>query len=337
MDGARRRAQAIPKRGGSTLGRLGALDKALLGSLLPVWAVSFALCLPALRSPARLPPLDLRAAADGGYPILNALAPWGSRAETGLERGDRLVQVGAADLRGVGPLGFYARFVAETRSSPKPRVIYERAGERGETTLPTPIAAWPPLPASLSFLLAALFLFLRAPPSPLVRSVARASLVTAVATAGPAAGGPALNIASLAMVSLGSTFAFPAMLLALLGFPRGELPATLRARIGPWLFVAMGPLIASSLAGFPVPKQIGARLVLVALSAALIAVLVVVARRYRRLDAIGRRQMRWLAFGFYVALAPPLTVTLFLLIDGLWFGEWRRLQPLSTRAPPSRR
>jgi hypothetical protein len=120
------------------------LDKLLLAVLLPIWVVCFGLGLRSLTHPMLVPPISVRATEADGYPILIDITPWGD-SETGLQRGDRLIRLGDTDLRGVDPLGFYARFVAQARyGHPLPKVTYEREGERGETHLPTPISSQPP-------------------------------------------------------------------------------------------------------------------------------------------------------------------------------------------------
>jgi len=318
----------LDSRGGLRLRRLGPLDKALFALLVPIWAVCFGLCLRSVARPALLPPLAVRAIDTWGYPVLTDIAPWGD-SETGVRRGDRLVRLGDSDLRGVGPWGFYTRFVAEARyDEPLPLVIYERDGRRGETRIPTPISSQPPLLASLGFACTALVLALRAAPSPLARSLSRASMFTAVATASPVTGGVALNSAGLAVGAVAWSLVFPLFLRALLLFVRTGPPASAWDRLWPWIFASYGPLTVSNFAGVPISRPIGIRLMLLVLLTCFVVILVQVARAYSRMDAVGRRQIRWLALGIYAGLAPTATVVALLLIDGFLFGEWRRFQPL---------
>jgi class 3 adenylate cyclase len=290
--------------------------------LVLIWLGCFALDLRSLGRPVLLPPFDVQASGDRGFPILKALAPWAGTEGVELEPGDRLVRLGNADLRGVGPIGLYARFVSETSDDrPLPTMTYERGGRVGESPIPSPISTSPALLVSAAFLLTALFLVLRVPPSPLVRALSQAGLVTAIATASPVIGGVVVNQVGLLVGGVAWALAFPLFLRSLLLFAPRASPGVW-ARLGPWLFLSIGPLTTSSLAGFPFPKPVGARLVLVALAAGWIAV-ALVTRTYRRTDAVGRRQIRWLAFGFHAGLAPAATVAVLVLVSGLVFGEWR--------------
>jgi class 3 adenylate cyclase len=296
-------------------------------ALLPIWAVCFGLGLRSL-APTPLLPLGVRAAPDGGYPILIDIAPWGD-SETGLRRGDQLVRLGDTELRGMHTLGFYAHFAAEVHSGePPPRVVYERGGERGETHLPTLIFWRRPLLLSLGFAFVAFVLAFRAAPSPLTRSLSRASLVAAVATVSPITGGVALNYVGLAVGAVAWSLIFPLSLRALLLLLHSKPASNAWTGHWPWLFASAGPLVVSNFASFPLGKWIGVPLMLLVFLAFLVVILVLVARGYHSMDAVERRQMRWLALGCYAGLTPAITVTALLLIDGFVHGEWRRFQPL---------
>jgi class 3 adenylate cyclase len=310
--------------------RLAALDLALLAGLVPIWAVCFGLSLRSLRDPPPSTPLGVRGAGANEYPVLIDLAPWADGGDAVLRRGDRLLRVGAWDLRGVGPLGFYARFAADAHwREPLPVLTYERNGVEGQTPAPPPIWVWPPLPASLGFFATCLLLSLRARPSPVTRTASRASLLAAIATALPVTGGVALTHAGMAIGFVAWSLAFPLLLRTLLLFT-DVAPSGPTARLGPWIFAAIGPLTIGTLTGFPVGKDESVPLTLGALLAFCVVVLAVVAQAYRRADALGRRRLRWLALGFYGAAAPPAVVLVLLLADGLLFGEWRRFQVLLT-------
>src|SRR5262249_53082930 len=56
-------------------------------------------------------------------------------------------------------------------------------------------------------------------------------------------------------------------------------------------------------------------------------VLVLVSRAYHRSDAIGRRQIRWAALGFYAALIPPISILALVAVHALLRSEWRGFQP----------
>ncbi len=308
--------------------RIASLDLALLAILVPVWALCFGLCLRSLERPVLSTPLAVLYAGPGEHPILIDLAPWADSDAASLERGDRLLRLGAWDLRGVGPLGFYARLATETHwGEPPPLLAYRRNGVEAKAPTPAAIWYWPPLPASRGFLAAALLLALRARPSAVTRSLSTASLVAAIATATPVTGGVALTYAGLAVGVVAWSLAFPLLLDALLRFTSPNPPRR-ALRLAIWLLAAIGPLTLSAFTNFPISKYYAVPLLLGSLLALCVIVIAIVARAYRRADALGRRQLRWLVFGFYGAVAPPATVLVLLLADGLLFGEWRRFQVL---------
>jgi class 3 adenylate cyclase len=114
-------------------------------------------------------------------------------------------------------------------------------------------------------------------------------------------------------------------------FIRGELPRRGWARFGPWLFAIVGPLAVNGLVGYPLSLRAGGRLFQLATIIWSISVLVVIARGYRRADPILRRQTRWLALGFYLAMAPGALITAIALGDKLVTGEVLRTQWLLAR------
>ena len=307
--------------------RVGPRDKLLLAVLLPIWLVFFGLCLRSVLYPPRFPAVAVRADEAGGPPVLIAIAPWVDRGGSDLQVGDRLVQINEVDLRGMGPVGFGSHFVAEAAyGRPPPRVIYERDGRRGETTVPVPDAT--PLAMSLamalvsfSFAFAGVFLALRAPPSPLVRWVSRGLLLWALTGVCFFYGGVALNYAILAAIAVIWSLAYPLCLRALLVFLRGERPASTWDRLGPWLFAVMGPVQVSQMVGFPLRHQIAFPLATVLTIAYSATILVLVLRAYRAAYAVRRRQIRWIVLGFYGAVGPQTLVFSLVFIDGLLGGS----------------
>ena len=59
--------------------------------------------------------------------------------------------------------------------------------------------------------------------------------------------------------------------------------------------------------GFPPRPEVAVTGALIGVAAFLVASLVIITRTYRRVDPLGRRQMRWFLFGVYCGIAPPLT------------------------------
>jgi hypothetical protein len=153
--------------------RLGAIDRALIFTLVPVWGLWFALYLNSLanRRVADLP-IDVSAPSSEGYPIVLGYwpsdEPWGN-----LRIGDQLIRVGREDLRGVWPLRLYFLAFQEADSSLHVPIVLMRAGERRYEVLslrehPLP---WKEIPITLSIVATAVLLLLRRPGSQLIRSI----------------------------------------------------------------------------------------------------------------------------------------------------------------------
>ncbi len=250
-------------------------------------------------------PISLGApAGPDSFPTFESRSPVGR--EVALLPGDRLLRLGEVDLRGVSPLRFFVLFpelagVAETLE-----VEIERDGERRTVALPTR-SRIPPAPflvVSLAFATTALMLLRSAPPSPMIRAFFLSFLGAAIFYALPPTGYLSLAISG---VSLG--LSVPLFLSAMQLFPYGSAPASRLARAAPWIFLLLGPLHTSRF-GFPFPHEPAARAAAIAVVAYLVAALVIVTQRYRRADALGRRQLRWFLFGVYLFSLPPITAGL---------------------------
>jgi class 3 adenylate cyclase len=287
----------------------------------------------ALRPAVGIPFLGVRAAPDGGYPTALDIGPWSPFVAVGLESGDALVQIGDIDLRGMGPVAFYAHFLAEGRGGEQLPVVFERAGVRREGTIEPPPAGWSQLPVSFAFAITALLVSLRAPPSAVVRTVSRVFGLWAITQVSLLTGGEALNYVGLVTFGVAGALANPLGVRALQVFARGAAPTGGWARFGPWLWAVIGPLGVSYLTAWPLRGPLAQVLFLLATVAYPITLLVLVARGYRDADAVRRRQIRWAAFGFYAALAPAATLVILQMLDYYLFGEYRRLAPLAAANP----
>jgi hypothetical protein len=141
---------------------------------VPLWLACFALDLESQVEGRSLVLLGLSVPDAHGYPLLTGeYAPIYASdplEAAGLRAGDRLLRLGQEDPRGVGTLGLMARSAEMgTRGA---SVVYERHGERDTARIPgSPVSifrVW--LATSFAFAAAALFVMLRARPSPTVRA-----------------------------------------------------------------------------------------------------------------------------------------------------------------------
>jgi len=294
------------------LSRLATLDKALVLILVPLWVFSFALTVRTQLAGGGYAYIGLSAADAESYPVLNgdfsSEYPSNPLEEAGLRAGDLLVRAGGADLRGIGKLAFVAIVREEAGQDLDVRVVYEREGKRRETSLGlVPISLFlPMLGFSFSFAASALFLRLRARTTRSVRAYFLAAFSFAIATCffDPV-------YANAVILPVASGLYLPLMLRFAQVFPDDVAPEGRWHRIWPWLFIVLGPFMVLFFAGRYTLAIAGFAGTLVL---GLATVLAVFTRKYRRLDPVARRQMKWVLFGAYCALLPGvivLAITLF--------------------------
>jgi len=107
-----------------------------LAVLVPLWALCFALSILSLLDENATPGVFIeRPPAPDAVPEVLGVAP-PVASSTALRAGDRLLRVGNADLRGVGPLELRAIVAREAAGARQPEAEYERAGRLGRTPLP---------------------------------------------------------------------------------------------------------------------------------------------------------------------------------------------------------
>jgi class 3 adenylate cyclase len=288
-------------------------DKALLVGLVGLWAACFALSLRSAVVGAGFPPVLVSAAAGAeDHPVVSGFSLPSGR-ESGLRVGDRLLRLGNADLRGVGLVGFFARAAEQAGPERVVSVAFERAGERGETSLRLGSYAltWPLLLVSVAFAASGVVLLLRALPSPLVRAWFEALLCIAIALASRFGASRWEVYASTGIFVAVATLFAPLSLRALLSYTPDAPRTGWLLRVGPWLF---GPLVLLFLLGL-VPYDFFFRSLYALLLLLGVAFLVLATRIYRGLDPIGRRQAKWVLLGGYCALVPRLAVAAWVAVE----------------------
>ncbi len=289
--------------------RLRRLDRLLLLIGVPLWALCFGLSAKSILGQTAFTGIYVSAHARD-YPTVRFffVEPRAQIEASGLRVGDRLLRLGEIDLRGMGSVAF-AGVVAEAADAQRrAAVVYERAGERRETSYAfrSYRSFWPLLPISLAFALSAVLLLLRAPPSPTVSAIFQAFLCVAfLFTIRFGANRPETYLKFAVLVS-SFTLVLPLSMRALSRFPNGSQPAGRWSRVWPWLFAPWVLLGTSGMYGFPLPPQIGIPGAFAGLVVAYATLLAMGTRNYRRADPLGRRQMRWFFFGMYAALVPVL-------------------------------
>ena len=292
--------------------RLTTLDKWLVLILVPLWIVCFALAVRTQIEGRGLVHVGLSVEDAESYPALtgeyNPIHSSDPLEKAGLRAGDRLVRMGGADLRGVGSFGFYARSPEEGGRGLSVPVVYERDGERRETSLAlVPYSVLRPwLAASLAFAASALFLLLRARPTPMVRAYFYAGLCLAFAlsTATAAAAASVLVFYTfIGMYIVAVSLVFPLLLRFGFLFPDDVAPEGKWQNLWPWFFAVLGPLNVMTFAGMFTVAFAGS---MATMSLGAVAIVAVVTHKYRRTDRVARRQMKWVLFGGYCATTPVI-------------------------------
>ncbi|MDH3458236.1 MAG: PDZ domain-containing protein, partial [Gemmatimonadota bacterium] len=313
------------------MSRLAPLDKALVLILVPLWVVCFSLGVRTQLRGGAVAMVGLSVEDADSYPALTGvygrnIHPSDPLVQAGLRAGDRLVQMGNADLRGVGTLGFIGRTLDESgREALSVPLVFERDDERRETSLAlVPVSIFgPPLTGSFALAVSALFLLLRARPTPTVRAWFYCGMSAAFCTClFPGSGlqfyfSWGVTAAALS-VFFASSFNF------LFRFPDDRAPESPWHRIWPWFFsVPHGLFFLLSFSNQMGLGQMGFTATVVL---GFLASLVVATRKYQRADLVGRRQMKWVLLGFYcVALALAVSIAASVLdprLGWLWFASY---------------
>ncbi len=108
-------SEALSRREIARLSRLAPLDKALVLILVPLWVVCFAVSVRTQLRGGGVATFAVSVEDAESYPTLKGDTMLGPKrlAATGLRAGDRLIQLGDADLRGVGSMA--SREITSTR------------------------------------------------------------------------------------------------------------------------------------------------------------------------------------------------------------------------------
>ncbi|MCH7707351.1 MAG: GAF domain-containing protein [Myxococcales bacterium] len=308
------------------MSRLRPLDRAFLLIFLPLWMVVFVLhTINAFQGRLAEPGVYVTGPGDpDGFPVVQSIhigAPAGS---SGLVAGDELLRIGNSDLRGVGPVGFFAHAMQAMGSDQRAQVAYRRGGETHELWLPyTPV----PLPirfflVSVSFVATALLLILRAPRNRTASAAFRVMLIVAAGFLRPWGGPVAQTYLWMGLLVCVTPFFAPLVIFAVRQFREGSEEG-LFARVWPWIFLPVGPMYFSGIVGIPLSdgsSNLADTLAMVMLFLLGVAMITELTISYRRGNPIGRRQIKWIVYGMYVTMVPVLIATAISLSDPeLWW------------------
>jgi signal transduction histidine kinase len=319
------------------------LDRWLIFGLLPVVFLALGLhARQAVLTGLALPPVFATPPGDDGYPRVGGYPLEIETAGSGLEVGDRLIRIGDEDLRGRGYAGFMALALEQAGLSLRAPLVFERDGQRLETTLEMRRMGnpWLRVPFLAGVALSMLLLLIRRPGTPLLQRgcVACGALVICESIF---MGGPRWQTwLSLSIFLAGLSVAFPLVTAWLGAFPgRPALARTLPGLPGLAAFTGVVwilPKLAYFLGG---PLET-ARIPAVnsgfeAISA--LALILPISWNYFHVSAVGKRQIKWLAYGCWtaaLAMVPALAAPVF-APDWPWFEEMLALAGLIGVAIPA--
>jgi class 3 adenylate cyclase len=300
--------------------RLRVVDAALLALLAPLWALCVVLHV-VRASEHRVAWLPVQVEeGPAGLPVVRGFVAGVGGGAPGLEPGATLLRVGDRDLQGVGALRFTAAAWAELSPQLRAPLVWqqgaeERTGELELVPVPRPLRT---LPLTLITGAVVILIFLRTRGGPLGRTVLGAGVAHSLQWASFFGPVPWQSSLALATAIGGATLTFPLLLRAILLLPVAPRPPTLVGREWPWLFLAMGPAVTSWLLGWPLPSQAGLRAVLALNLGFALAALALLTARYRRAGAAGRRKLKWLVLGFYLAMLPLAAAAGLAAVDPSW-------------------
>jgi hypothetical protein len=295
--------------------RLAAIDWLLLGISLPILLFGLVMSVVhGVRGDFVVPTFWATSAADKqSYPLVGRIWSRPSGEASPLAVGDRLVRLEESDLRGVSNAGFMLRWSQAAQAGARSLLLtIDRGGVRSDVRVllvpgygPVGITWWAPLPFIAGSVVTALLLLVRGAHWHLARRYYVASVLL-VLSIGPYFAVPTAPRAELITDVLVLPLACGLFLWNLNEF----LP---RLRLwGPGqraLASALALLLSVSFAADFWLPDVGLAAIFwgagsLALTGFSIASLVALTRVYQRADPLGRRQIKWVVYGFYVGLLP---------------------------------
>ena len=295
--------------------RLAAIDWLLLGISLPILLFGLVMSVVhGVRGDFVVPTFWATSAADQqSYPVVGRIWSRPSGETSPLAVGDRLVRLEESDLRGVSNAGFMLRWSQAAQAGARSLLLtIDRGSVRSDVRVllvpgygPVGITWWAPLPFIAGSVVTALLLLVRGAHWHLARRYYVASLLL-VLSIGPYFAAPTAPRAELITDVLVLPLACGLFLWNLNEFLPG-----LRLW-GPGqraLASALALLLSVSFAADFWLPDVGLAAISwgaapLALTGFSIASLVALTRVYQRADPLGRRQIKWVVYGFYVGLSP---------------------------------
>lgn len=295
--------------------RLEVVDWLLVGTLLPILLFGVVMSIVhGLRGEFVFPPLLVSSAPNAqAYPIVRELYPSSSVDAGSIAVGDIVQRLNGIDLRGYTTAGVALHWTAAARAGARSlSVAIERGGTGSEVEVPLIPGAffplvpwWAPLSLVITLALTALLLLIRAARWRLARRAYLDCMLMAFAYT------PYFSVPTMPWVAIMTSVVGLPLIGGLILWTVAELVPGAEQwspRLAALIWTLSLLLSASFAAMFWVP-DVGIGAVLVrsggfAATGLLVAILVVLTRTYRQSNALGRRQIKWIIYGFYVGVLP---------------------------------
>ncbi|MEE8165776.1 MAG: adenylate/guanylate cyclase domain-containing protein, partial [Myxococcota bacterium] len=302
------------------------LDRALLLLFGSIWVVLFGLHTVYAVTGRLAEPSVYVAVPENpdGFPIVRSLRIGAPAKSSGLEPGDELLRIGDNDLRGIGPIRFFALAMEAMGPDQRSRVAYRRGGETDElwlqyTPLPLPIRFFF---VSVSLAATALVLIARAPRNRQAIAIFRALFLMSLAFLRPWSGPVALTYLWMGMAVCFAPFFAPLTILAVRSF-RESANENVFSKVWPWVFVPVAPMYLSGIFGIPLfddSSNLADPIAMVLLFLLGMTLMVELTLSYRWSNPIGRRQIKWIVYGLNMSMVPVLIAVAISLSDPeLWW------------------
>jgi class 3 adenylate cyclase len=298
----------------------------LLFGALAVFAVCFALNLrELLRGGLVWMPVHVEAAPAGGYPRVRSFWSPEIAERSGLAVGDELLALDGSSLAGAGRLEFATRLLGGAAGRRELPVRARSGGAERDTVLtlqPVP-SVWRTSLLALAFVVPGAFAFWRARGYPPARLLFAFAFGYGLHWSYFWGGSPAQTSAAIVVFALGPMLAGPFAVRAMLSFPVETASTSRASRWWPYVFAVIGLGPVSWAFGVPLSSEQGLRITTAGTVLWVATGILILTRNYVRSGSTGRRQIKWVLVGLYLASAPPaLAATIAFVQPGLaWLYE----------------
>ena len=295
----------------------------LLLALLPLWVACFALTVKqTLQQRTGNMAISVTASAEGGYPVVSGFFPGAEADAPGIEVGDRLLRVGADDLKDAGLLRFRALSYANAAPGGDIPLTLSRRGEERQAVMRlVPVALpWTGLLLALVYASVAALILIRAPESRATHLMYLALLLYSTIPLGFPGGGAIQTCASLAMTIGAAFLTYPVSMLAAIALVDSFSTSEPRKPWWPWIFAALGVLAASWALGRPLSMETGVRGIQLVNVVFCSLLPIVFWRGFLSADPLGRRRLKWVFYGVCAGFMPVVLASMAsAMVPSLWW------------------